>query len=133
MSIDHAGRPADVHAVAGGQVDQPRLFGAGDDLDPDAGEAVHLGNEVAAVVRFAGGAGGGRDDLVDLVRFGQALELRQRLERGRHGGRRDAPAVEAAGAEPDHILFPVDDLEGEIRPDLHHDHVDRVRADVDGR
>ena len=94
--------------------------------------AVDLGDEVAAVVGFAGGAGGGGDDLVDLVRLGQPLELRQRLQRRRHGRRRQAAAVEAAGAEPDHVLFAVDDLERQIRPHLHHDHVDRVGADVDG-
>ena len=46
---------------------------------------------------------------------------------------REASAVQAAGAEPDHILFAIDDFEGEIGPDPHHDHVDRVGADVDGR
>ncbi len=43
------------------------------------------------------------------------------------------PAVEAAGAQPDHVLFAVDDLERQIRPNPAHDHVDRVGADVDGR
>ena len=45
---------------------------------------------------------------------------------------REAAAVEAAGAQPDHFLFAVDDFEGQVGPDLHHDHVDRVGADVDG-
>ena len=47
-------------------------------------------------------------------------------------GWREAAAVEAAGAQPDHVFFAVDDLERQIRADLHHDHVDRVGADVDG-
>ena len=51
---------------------------------------------------------------------------------GGHGGRRQAAAVQAAGAEPDHVLFAIDDFEGQVGPDLHHDHVDRVGADVDG-
>ena len=34
--------------------------------------------------------------------------------------------------EADHVLFPVNDLEGQVGPDLDHDHVDGVRADVDG-
>ena len=72
-------------------------------------------DEIPAVVRLAGGAGGGRDDFVDLVRFGQPLEFGQRLQRRRHGGRREAAAVQAAGAEPDHVLFAIDDLEGEVR------------------
>ena len=42
-------------------------------------------------------------------------------------------AVEPAGAQADHFLLAVDDLEGQVRADLHDDHVDRVGADVDGR
>ena len=34
--------------------------------------------------------------------------------------------------EPHHVLFPVHDLEGQVLPDLDHDHVDGVGADVDG-
>ena len=44
----------------------------------------------------------------------------------------EAPAVEPAGAEPDHLFLAVDDFEGQVRADLHDDHVDGVRADVDG-
>ena len=88
--------------------------------------------ELAAVFGFAHRARGDRDDLVDAVRFGQAPELRQHLERGVHRLGRERPAVEAAGAQPDHLLLAVDDLERQIGPDLHHDHVQRVGADVDG-
>ena len=42
-----------------------------------------------------------------------------------------APAVEAAGPQTDHFLFPVNDFEGQVGPHLHHDHVDRIGADVD--
>ena len=49
-----------------------------------------------------------------------------------HRRRRQAAAVEAAGAEPNHVFFAIDDLEGEIGPDFHHDHVDGVRSNVDG-
>ena len=45
---------------------------------------------------------------------------------------REAAAVQAAGAQADHFLFPVNDFEGQVGPDLHHDHVDGVGADVDG-
>ena len=72
------------------------------------------------------------DDLVDLVRFGDAPELGERLQRGADRRRRQAAAVEAAGAQPDHVLFAVDDLERQVRPHLDHDHVDRVGSDVDG-
>ena len=45
---------------------------------------------------------------------------------------RERPAVEAAGAEADHFLFAVDDLERQVGPDPDDDHVERVGADVDG-
>ena len=91
-----------------------------------------LGDEIAAVVGFARRAGRRRDDLVDFVRLGQPPEFGQRLQRGRHGGRRQAPAVEAAGPQPDHVLFAVDDFERQVRAHLDHDHVNGVGADVDG-
>ena len=37
-----------------------------------------------------------------------------------------------AGAEAHHLLLAIDDLEREIGPHAHHDHVERVGADVDG-
>src|SRR6266704_224163 len=46
-------------------------------------------------------------------------------------GRQGSP-VEAPGAQPDHLLLAIDDLEREVRPDLHHNHVDGIGADVDG-
>ena len=52
--------------------------------DADAGLPLDVGEELAAVFGFADRAGGGGDDLVDLVRFGQPPELRQRLERRVH-------------------------------------------------
>ena len=55
------------------------------------------------------------------------------LERGMHCLRRERATVETAGAEAHHFLFAIDDLEGKVRPYLHHYHVDRVGADVDGR
>ena len=88
--------------------------------------------EFAAVFGLAGGAGRDGDDLVHAVRFGEPAEFRQHLQRRVHRLRRERAAVEAAGAQPDHFLLAVDDLEGQIGPDLHDDHVQRVGADVDG-
>ena len=88
--------------------------------------------EFAAVFGFAGGAGRDGDDFVDPVRFGQPPEFREHLQRGVHRLGRERPAVEAAGAQPDHFLLAVDDLEGQVGADLHHDHVEGVGADVDG-
>ena len=131
--VDDDGRAAaHVHAVDGGQMDEPRLFGARDDADLDAGPARDLGNEIAAVVGLADGRGRGRHDFVHFVGVGQPAELGQRLEGRRHGRRGQAPAVQAAGPQTDHFLFPVNDFEGQVGPHPHHDHVDRIGADVDG-
>jgi hypothetical protein len=43
------------------------------------------------------------------------------------------PPFQTASAQPNHVFFAVDDLEGQIRPDAADDHVDRIRADVDRR
>ena len=88
--------------------------------------------ELAAVFGFARRAGRDRDNLVDAVRFGQTPEFRQHLERRVHRLGRERAAVEAAGAQADHLLLAVDDFEREIRAHLDHDHVERVGADVDG-
>ena len=130
--VDDDGRLRRVDAVDGGQVNEPGFLGAGDDPRADAGLALDFGEQLAAVLGLAGGAGGGGQDLVHLVGAGQPLELRQRLQRRGHRLAGHLAAVEAAGAEPHHLLFAVDDLEREVGAHPHHDHVDRVGADVDG-
>ena len=83
--VDDAGaRTAHVHAVRGSQVNEPRLFGAGDDADLDAGATIDFGDEISAVLGFAGGAGGPGDDLVDFVRFRDPLELGEGLKARGH-------------------------------------------------
>ena len=77
-------------------------------------------------------AGRDGDDLVDAVRVGETPELRQHLQRGVRGFGRQRAAVEAAGAKPDHFLLAVDDLERQVGADAHDDHVQRIRADIDG-
>jgi len=72
------------------------------------------------------------DRLFDAVRFGQPPEFGQHLERRVHRFGCERPAVEPAGAQPDHFLFPIDDLERQIGPHAHDDHVDRIGSDVDG-
>ena len=87
-------------------------------------------NEVAAVFRFARRAGRGGDDFVDFVRFGEPLEFRKCRQRCSGGRLCQPPTVETAGTEANHVLLAIDHLEGEVRTDLHHDHVNRVGADV---
>src|SRR4029453_8969839 len=113
-------------------VNQLGLFGSGNDLDTNADLPVDLGDEIAAVFCFARGARGTGDNLVDFVGFGQPSELREGLERGSHGRRRQVAAVEAAGAEPNHVFFAIDDFEREVGSNFHHNHVDGVRAYVNG-
>ena len=130
--VDDDPAPAgEIHAVGRREVDETRLFLAGDDLHRDPGLAVNRVQEVAAVLGLACGAGRCGDDLVDVVRVGEPAELRECLERGRHRRRRQRLAVEPAGPEADHFLLAVHDLEGEVRSHLHDDDVDRVGADVD--
>ena len=52
------------------------------------------------------------------------MKFRQRLQRRVHGGLGQAAPVEAAGAEADHFLFAVDDLERQVRAYPDDDHVD---------
>ena len=88
--------------------------------------------ELAAVFGLARRARRRGDDFVDAVRLGETPELRHHLQRRVHRLGRERPAVEAAGAEAHHFLLAVDDLEREIGAHAHHDHVERVGADVDG-
>ena len=132
MSMTTATSPGHADAVDRGQMDESRLFGAGDDPRSDPGLLGDRLEKLAAVLRLARRARRDRDDLVDPVRFGQPPEFRQHLERGVHGLRRERAAVQPARAQPDHFLFPVDDFEGQVGADLDHDHVDGIGADVDG-
>ena len=132
MSIDDRDVAGDADAVDRGEMDEPGLFGARNDARADAGLLGDGLEEFAAVFGFAGRAGRDGDDLVDSVRFGQPAELREHLERSVHRLRRERPSVEPAGAEPDHFLLAVDDLERQVGADPHHDHVEGIGADVDG-
>ena len=129
---DDDGVPGHADAVDRRHMDEAGFFGAGDDPRPDAGLLGDGLEEFAAVLGFAGGARRDGDNFVDLVGFGQTPEFRQHLERGVHRLRGERPAIKAARTQPDHFLLPVDDLERQVGPDLHHDHVDGVGADVDG-
>ncbi len=113
-------------------MDQARFFSSRDDSGADAGLLGNGLEELAAVFRLAHRAGRAGNDVVDLVRVRQPGEFRENLQRQVHGFRRQRPAVEAAGPQPDHLLFPVDDLEGQVRLDLHDDHVQGIGPDVDG-
>ncbi len=129
---DRAGA-ADVDTVDRGLVDEPCFLGAGDHTWTNAGLALDAREELSSVAGFSCRARCGGEDLIDAMRLGESLELRERLQRRAHRLRRQRLAVEAAGAEPDHDLLAIDDFEGQIRSYANDDHVDGVGADVDGR
>ena len=130
---DHRRRAGNINAVDRSQMDEPRFFGSRNDLGLDARFALDRGEEFAAVFGFADGAGGRREDFFDLMRFGQPAEPRKRLQRRGHRLGRQRLAVESARSEADHVLLAVDDFEGQIGADPHHDHVNRIGTAVDRR
>src|SRR5438105_1031883 len=67
----------DTHAVCGSHVYQTRFFCPGDDTRANAGLLRHRIQKFTAVLRLARRARRRRDDLVDAMRFCQALEFRQ--------------------------------------------------------
>jgi hypothetical protein len=113
--VDDHGGLRRVDAVDRGEMNQPRFLGAGDDAGADAGAPLDGAQERAAVFRFARRAGRDGEDLIDLVRFGEAREFLAAPAAPRPSPRRQLLAVEAAGAQPDHFLFAIDDLEREVR------------------
>ncbi len=130
---DHRRRACNIDAVDGSQMNQARFFGSGDDLRLDAGFALDRGQKFAAVFRFPDGAGRRGEDFFHLMRFGQPAEARKRLQGRRHGLCGQRLAVEPARAEADHLLLAIDDFEGQIGADAHHDHVNRICTAVDRR
>ena len=130
---DHRRRAGNIDAVDRRQMDEPGFFGSRNDLGLDAGFALDSGQEFAAVFGLAHGAGRRREDFFDLMGLGEPAEPRKRLQRRGHrlGGQR--LAVEAARAEAHHLLFAIDDFEGQIGADAHHDHVNRICTAVDRR
>ena len=133
MSMTTAASPGPADAVDRCLVDEPRFLGAGDHPWPDACLLGDGAKELAAVFGLAGRARGDGDNFINLMGFGQTPEFRQDLKGGVHGLRRQSPAVEPAGPQTDHFLFPVNDFEGQVGSHLNHDHVQRIGADVDCR
>ena len=61
------------------QMDEPGLFGSGNDTRPDAGLLRDGLQELAAVLGFPGRARCHGDNFIDLMGFGQTPEFRQHL------------------------------------------------------
>jgi CHAD domain-containing protein len=123
---------AGVHAVDRCLVDEAGLLCAGDHARPDSGLRLDGRQELPSVPGLADGAGGHRQDLLGVPGHRELLEPAQRFQRGLDSGGGQGAAAEAAGAQPDHLLLPVDDVEREVGVHLDDHHVDGVRADVDG-
>ena len=130
---DDGGPRADADCVDRRLMNQPGFLGAGNHASANADIALDGGDEVRAVGRLAHGAGGGGNDFVHAVRFGQASEFRQRLHGDRDARVGQDTAFEAARTEPDHVLFAVDDLKRQIGSNAAHDHVDGIGPDIDRR
>ena len=130
---DHRRPGPDVDAVHRRPVDERGLFDPRDDAGLNPGLLGDRRQEVAPVGRLPDRAGGHGHDVVHLARIGQALEPGERLQRGRHGALAERAAFEAPGPEAHHVLLAADHLEGAVRRDADENHVERIRADVDGR
>jgi hypothetical protein len=131
--VDNHGASASyIHAIDGGLMNEPRLLGSRNDTRSDAGFVFAARQEFAAVAGLARGAGRGRENLINLVRVRDSLELRQRLQGSAHRFRRESSAVETTCPQPDHRFFAVDHLERQVRAHANDNHVNRVRADIDG-
>ena len=113
-------------------MNQARFLGARNHLGLDSGFALDGSQKLAAVLGLPDGARGRRENFFDLMRLGQPPKPRKRLQGGRHRLRRQGLAIETPRSEAHHLLLAIDDLEGQIRPDPDHDHVNRIRAAVDG-
>jgi hypothetical protein len=121
---DHDGVARDTDAVDGGNMNQPRFLGTRDDAGANASLLGNGAQELATVFRFARGARRDRHDLVDVVGLSETDEFREDLQSRAHHLGRQSPASEASGAEANHFLLAVDDLEREVRTHADHDHVE---------
>src|SRR5262245_17330899 len=129
---DYGDVARDTHAIHRRRMYEARFLSTRDESRADARQAGDGLQELAAVLGLARCASRDRDDVIHPMRFGQTPEFRKDLKRRVHRFGCQGAAIEAAGAETDHFLLAVDDFEGVIGPDLHHDHVNRVGLDVDG-
>jgi hypothetical protein len=120
------------HRVAHGAEDETRLVEARDDLDRQARLALQPPHEGRAVARFTDGAGRHRAQPVHVTGAGEASERGHgtRGELGRLGGER--AGREGFPPEADHLLHAVDDHDTAVGRHVGDDHVDGVRAEVQG-
>ncbi len=113
-------------------MDEAGFLGARNHLGFDPRFALDGSQELAAVAGLPDRARGRRQNLFDLVRFSQPAKPRKSLQRGRHRLGRQRFSIETTRSQAHHILLSIDDLEGQVRPDPDHDHMDRVGSAVDG-
>jgi hypothetical protein len=114
------------------EIDQPRLFLAGDDLDAHARALLHGFDELLGVGRLADGAGGDRPDDLGAGAAGELDEvLDGRSPRLDRLGR-EQPGPQRLAAQAHHGLLPQQDLEGPVLLHVGDQQLDAVGADVDG-
>ncbi len=127
----HRGAAAEVDRVAHGAEDQLALLDAGEPADVDVGERLDLGEELVAVGGLAHRAGRHREHPARALEPRERAHLEQRLEPAAHRARRERAAPERALAQPHHVALARQHPVAAGAVALDHDHVDRVRADVD--
>ena len=118
-------------AARDAEVDQPRLFESGDDLEVDVRFLPDAFDEDVAVFRVARG---GRGDRVDFLRAevpGHVREAAQDEDRPLHRLLAQPLLDELALAEPDHDLVLVQDGVRPVRVDPHDEEPHGVGPEID--
>src|SRR5438105_14338796 len=94
--------------MTGGDENETRFFGAGNDLDFDTGFATDARDEFGAVLGLAHRAGSNRTHPVDATKFDELLEVAQGADGEVHRFLAEASGFESAPAEADGFLDPAD-------------------------
>ena len=132
--VDHdRSARADVDAIGRREMNEVGLFGPGNHLRADSKIPMGGSQKIRAVLGLTDGARRGGDDLIDLMGPRKLGELRQGAARSAERAVGQGTTVEAAGAQPHHVLLAIDDLEREIGTHLGHDHVNGIGPDIDCR
>jgi hypothetical protein len=124
-------RACNIDAVDGCEMNQPGFFRPRNDPRLDSRGPFDGSEKFPTVFRFSDRAGGRRENFLYLMGFGEPAESGKSLKGSAHGLPSQRLAVESARPEPHHLLLPIDHFKGEIGPDPHDDHVNRVCTAVD--
>ena len=119
-----------IDTVCSRQMDESCLLSTGDHTDSDPRLPPHFGNKIPAVFGLTGGTSRRCHDFVYFVRFCEPLEFRQCLQGRAHCRIGQLSTVQTSCPKANHILLAVNNFEGKVWTDLHHDHVDGICPDI---